>query len=120
MTAERIDGTAIARRLTGLPTLCTSGGVTLNCSANGRLVRSGLFDRYFFQPAASDAGAGLGAALYATHCLLGHPRGAPHFLEGQFGMRVQMFVKVQQAGTFLRQARLHQLPRRQRTLGAAA
>jgi carbamoyltransferase len=71
---------AMARKLTGLPTLCTSGGVTLNCLANGRLVRSGLFDEYFFQPACSDAGSSLGAALYATHCLLGRPRGEPELL----------------------------------------
>lgn len=70
----------LARAKTGLDTLCMSGGVTLNCSANGKLVRSGIFDRYFFQPACADSGAGLGAAQYATHVLLGHPRGEPELL----------------------------------------
>lgn len=75
----------LARRLTGLPTLCMSGGVTLNCAANGRLIRSGLFDRYFFQPACSDAGAGLGAAQWVTHAMLGVPRGDPRMLSEYLG-----------------------------------
>ena len=76
---------ALARSKTGMDTLCMSGGVTLNCAANGRLVRSGLFRRYFFQPACSDAGAGLGAAQYVTHVLLGLPRGAPRMLSEYLG-----------------------------------
>ncbi len=76
---------ALARKLTGQPRLCMSGGVTLNCSANGRLVTSGLFDDYFFQPACSDAGASLGAALYTTHCVLGRPRGTPKMLHEYLG-----------------------------------
>jgi len=75
----------IAREKTGLDTLCMSGGVTLNCSANGRLVRSGLFERYFFQPAASDAGSALGAALYVEHVLGGRPRGEPSLLLDYLG-----------------------------------
>jgi carbamoyltransferase len=45
--------------------LCLAGGVALNCSLNGVLDRSGLFDRLFVQPAAGDPGAALGAALIA-------------------------------------------------------
>jgi carbamoyltransferase len=45
--------------------LCLAGGVALNCSLNGVLDRSGLFDRLFVQPAAGDPGAALGAALVA-------------------------------------------------------
>ncbi|WP_257307029.1 carbamoyltransferase family protein [Geothrix campi] len=45
--------------------LCLAGGVALNCSLNGMLDRSGLFDRLFVQPAAGDPGAALGAALVA-------------------------------------------------------
>ena len=43
--------------------LCLAGGVAHNCSLAGKLLRSGLFDRLFVQPAAHDAGAALGAAL---------------------------------------------------------
>jgi carbamoyltransferase len=44
--------------------LCLAGGVAHNCTMNGRIVASGLFDQVFVQPAAHDAGAALGAALH--------------------------------------------------------
>ncbi|MCG3134294.1 MAG: Decarbamoylnovobiocin carbamoyltransferase [Planctomycetes bacterium] len=65
------------RRETGLPRLVMAGGVALNCVANGRLVREGIFDEVFVQPAAGDNGASLGAALHVAHRRLGIPRGAP-------------------------------------------
>jgi carbamoyltransferase len=49
---------------TGLRKIALAGGVALNCSANGKLIRSGLFDEIYVQPAAGDDGAALGAALY--------------------------------------------------------
>jgi carbamoyltransferase len=49
---------------TGLRRLALAGGVALNCTANGKLTRSGLFDEIYVQPAAGDDGAALGAALY--------------------------------------------------------
>src|SRR5579863_1244192 len=49
---------------TGLRRLALAGGVALNCTANGRLMRSGLFDEIYIQPAAGDDGSALGAALY--------------------------------------------------------
>jgi carbamoyltransferase len=51
-------------RETGLRRLAMAGGVALNCTANGRLMRSGLFDEIYVQPAAGDDGTSLGAALY--------------------------------------------------------
>ena len=54
--------------------LCLAGGVALNCSMNGVIDRSRLFDRLFVQPAAGDPGAALGAALASYHDA--HP-GAP-------------------------------------------
>jgi carbamoyltransferase len=56
-----------ARRETGKRFLCMAGGVALNCTANGVIRRSGLFDRVFVQPGAGDDGASLGAALYVQH-----------------------------------------------------
>lgn len=47
--------------------LCLSGGVALNCVANGKILRSGLFKEIFIQPAAGDAGGAAGAALVAWH-----------------------------------------------------
>jgi carbamoyltransferase len=56
-----------ARELTGEKHLCLAGGVALNCVANGRLLRERIFDNIWIQPAASDAGGALGAALAAWH-----------------------------------------------------
>lgn len=49
---------------TGSRRLALAGGVALNCTANGRLLESGLFDEIYVQPAAGDDGSALGAALY--------------------------------------------------------
>jgi carbamoyltransferase len=46
--------------------LCLAGGVALNCVANGKLLRSKIFDQVWIQPASGDAGGALGAALF-TH-----------------------------------------------------
>jgi carbamoyltransferase len=47
--------------------LCLAGGVAHNCSMNGKVLYSGLFEEVFVQPAAHDAGCALGAALYRYH-----------------------------------------------------
>jgi len=56
-----------AREVTGEHRLCLAGGVALNCVANGKLQRAGVFDEIWIQPAAGDAGGALGAALEAWH-----------------------------------------------------
>jgi carbamoyltransferase len=43
--------------------LCLAGGVALNSKANGKIAASGMVDNIFVQPAASDDGVALGAAL---------------------------------------------------------
>ncbi len=50
-------------KVTGLRRLALAGGVALNCTANGKLLRSGIFDEIYVQPAAGDDGTALGAAL---------------------------------------------------------
>ncbi|MFN8643950.1 MAG: carbamoyltransferase [Candidatus Binatia bacterium] len=68
---------AMARALqaeTGLTRLCLAGGVALNSVANGRILRETPFEDLFVQPAAGDGGGALGAALFAHHVVLGHPR----------------------------------------------
>jgi len=68
---------ALARRaqaLTGERDLCMAGGVALNSVANGHIAARGPFDGVVVQPAAGDAGGGLGAALWATHVVHGLPR----------------------------------------------
>jgi len=64
------------RKETGQRNLCLAGGVALNCVANGRILREGLFDRIWIQPAAGDAGGALGAALFVWHQCLEKPRRA--------------------------------------------
>jgi carbamoyltransferase len=68
--------TALKRQL-GAENLCLSGGVALNACLNSAVIRSKLFRNVFIQPAASDDGASLGAALYAYHYGLGRPRREP-------------------------------------------
>jgi carbamoyltransferase len=65
-----------AREITGCENLCMAGGVALNCVANGKLLRSGIFKEVFVQPAAGDAGGALGAALFVHYNLLGNKRKA--------------------------------------------
>jgi carbamoyltransferase len=48
----------------GLRRIALAGGVALNCTANGKLIDSGIFDEVYIQPAAGDDGTALGAALY--------------------------------------------------------
>ena len=43
--------------------LCLAGGVALNSKANGKIAASGVIDKIFVQPASSDDGVALGAAL---------------------------------------------------------
>jgi carbamoyltransferase len=63
---------------TGERNLCLAGGVALNCVANGKLLRKGVFDRIWVQPAAGDAGGAVGAALGAYHI---YKSGARHQLD---------------------------------------
>ena len=54
----------LAGTLSGLRRIALAGGVALNCTANGKLIQSGLFDDVYIQPVAGDDGVALGAALY--------------------------------------------------------
>ena len=45
-----------------IPNLCMAGGVALNCVANGKILKEGLFKNIWIQPASGDAGGALGAA----------------------------------------------------------
>jgi carbamoyltransferase len=63
-----------AKRLTKVSNLCLAGGVALNCVANSKILKSGIFDHIWIQPAAGDAGGALGAALAANHIYYGSER----------------------------------------------
>jgi len=62
---------------TGAKNLCLAGGVALNCVANGKVLKEGIFDGLWIQPAAGDAGGALGAALAAYHLHHGGARNVP-------------------------------------------
>ena len=75
------------RKTTKKKYLCLAGGVALNCVSNGKLLRSGLFDDIYIQPAAGDAGGALGCALIAWYQHLGNERNADgknDFMKGAY------------------------------------
>lgn len=72
------------RETTGMRHLCLAGGVALNCVGNGKILREGIFDDLWIQPAAGDAGGALGAALFIWHQLLDNPR-TPGPIDSQHG-----------------------------------
>ena len=53
----------LALQKTSSKNLCLAGGVALNSKANGKIAASGIVQNIFVQPAASDDGVALGAAL---------------------------------------------------------
>jgi carbamoyltransferase len=63
-----------AKEVTGMDHLCISGGVALNSVANYKILMSGLYKDVFINPAASDTGIPLGAALHGLHHILGIKR----------------------------------------------
>jgi carbamoyltransferase len=75
------------KKVTGKKYLCLAGGVALNCVSNGNLLRSGIFEDIYIQPAAGDAGASIGCALFAWHQYLCNKRVAnskTDFMNGSY------------------------------------
>ena len=62
------------RKRTKQRNLCLAGGVALNCAANRKIIERADFQEVYIQPAASDAGASLGSALYYYNVLRGKSR----------------------------------------------
>jgi carbamoyltransferase len=86
VTEEIVIKMAItAKKLTGSENLCMAGGVALNCVANGKLERAGIFKNLFIQPAAGDAGAAPGAALAINYLYFGEPRKVADGLDDMSG-----------------------------------
>ena len=75
------------KKVTNQKYLCLAGGVALNCVANGKLLRSSVFDDIFIQPAAGDAGGALGCAYIAWYQYLDNKRiadGKNDFMYGAY------------------------------------
>ncbi len=73
------------RQETGVRNLCLAGGVALNCVANGKVYKEGIFDELWVQPAAGDAGGAVGAALAAYHINFEQPRTVANAMDGMSG-----------------------------------
>jgi len=65
--------------------LCLAGGVALNCVANGRLLKEGIFKNIWIQPASGDAGGSIGAALSVYHIMLNQKRLVKKNLDAMHG-----------------------------------
>jgi len=64
-----------AKKITGLDTLCMSGGVALNCKSNGELIlQKGIFKNIWVQPASGDSGTSTGAAYIGWYHYLKNKR----------------------------------------------
>ena len=75
------------RKETKMKFLCLAGGVALNCVSNGKLLRSGIFDDIYIQPASGDAGGSIGCALLTWYKYLDNERttvNGSDFMKGAF------------------------------------
>jgi len=83
---------------TKIKNLCIAGGVGLNSVSNGKLYDETPFENIFIQPAASDAGGALGAAMYAHTQILGGKRNFKmehaYFGPGFTDKEVEEFLKT--------------------------
>ncbi len=74
-----------ARELTQSRNLVIAGGVALNCVANSKIAKAGLFEKIWIQPAAGDAGGALGAAYAAYHISYQQERKRTPGFDGMMG-----------------------------------
>jgi carbamoyltransferase len=74
-----------AKELTRSSSLVLAGGVALNCVANGKVLKTGMFDDIWIQPAAGDAGGAVGAAYAVWHIRDRHERRPPNGFDAMQG-----------------------------------
>lgn len=60
-----------ARTTYGYKKLCIAGGVGLNCSLNGKILKNKIFDEIFVQPGSGDNGLSIGACYLSRKKQLG-------------------------------------------------
>jgi carbamoyltransferase len=61
-----VDIVTYFHKETGLQKICLAGGVALNCLANQKIMELDFIQDIYVQPAASDAGISLGAAMFVS------------------------------------------------------
>jgi carbamoyltransferase len=94
-----------AKTVTGSKNLVLAGGVALNCVANGKILKSRLFDDLWIQPAAGDAGGALGAALAVWHIHQSQPRKTKAGLDSMSGSYLGPAFHDSQVARLLRKYR---------------
>ncbi|SEL45537.1 carbamoyltransferase [Aquimarina amphilecti] len=62
------------KKITKSDNVCLSGGVALNCKANGELLTKDIFKNIWVQPAAGDGGGAMGAAFVGWYHYLKNER----------------------------------------------
>ncbi len=90
-------------KMTGMENLCLAGGVALNCVANGKMLREGPFKKIWIQPAASDAGGALGAALIAWYEYLDNTREVRESGDGQKATLLGPSFSDEEIGAYLKE-----------------
>ncbi len=98
-----------ARKVFGSRNLCLAGGVALNCVGNGKILREKLFDRFWIQPAAGDAGGAVGAALMAWHHHF-HRSRTPSTPDAMNGSLLGPSFDTDTIGSFLKQHSDYEVP----------
>ena len=68
-----LDFVAELKEVTGMDNLVIAGGIALNCSANGQIEKSGIFQHIYVPPFPSDSGTAVGSALEVYYQLFGKP-----------------------------------------------
>lgn len=86
---------------TGMKNLVMAGGVSLNCVANGRILRESPFENIWIQPASGDAGGALGTALFVWYQLLDNERNADGRKDSQKGSYLGPMYEDKEILTFL-------------------
>jgi carbamoyltransferase len=87
--------------------LCLSGGVALNCSLNGKIASTGLFEEIFVQPASGDAGVAIGACYLAQkgHDSTLKPKTMHNFYMGSEFTSEEMHAAFKERGLSAKQPR---------------
>ncbi|MBD3379886.1 MAG: hypothetical protein GF408_05430 [Candidatus Omnitrophica bacterium] len=112
---------AALKRDTGLPYLCMSGAMALNCAANGRILREGGFEDIWIQPASNDAGASLGAAFLAWHGHMKKERPVTGKSDKQKGSFLGPGFTPEEIGDFLEKEGIaHERPGKEELAGKVA
>lgn len=78
-----IELIVLAKDLTNSENICLSGGVALNCVANGKILHQQLFKNIYVPSSPGDSGCAIGAALYTYYNYLEQSSTYHPFTENQ-------------------------------------